>query len=399
MALLAQISDYTDKDFDSLRLRLENLVRSVFPDWTDFNVASFGNILLEMYAFVGDVLTFYQDAQARESRLVTATQRRNVIALAKLIGYKLPGATAATADVEISLAASPAADVTISKGIVVRTQEVTEPVLFQLLSDVTIPAGANPPRTTGTVENSTSRDQLFGSTGLANKEIVLDYTPYLDGSAEIQAGNGGYEEVDSFLDSAASDRHFVVIVDQNDRATVRFGNGVNGAVPTGTIRVSYKTGGGRKGIVDADRIVVIEGSFTDAHGNPVQVSVRNPQPSSGGEDRQTIAQAKVLAPASIRTLSRTVSREDYEVNARRLTGVARALMLTSNEKATIGENSGILFVIPTGGGLLLSCMPRDTNRCVEVGIGVSGMWCPFRVPFRASPYGGNARNAEHRLTG
>lgn len=351
MALLAQSSDYTDKDFDSLRLRLENLVRSVFPDWTDFNVASFGNILLEMYAFVGDVLTFYQDAQARESRLVTATQRRNVIALAKLIGYKLPGAKAATADVEISLAASPAADVTISKGIVVRTQEVTEPVLFQLLSDVTIPAGANPPRTTGTVENSTSREQLFGSTGLANKEIVLDYTPYLDGSAEILAGNGGYEEVDSFLDSSSNDRHFVVIVDQSDRATVRFGNGVNGAVPTGTIRVSYKTGGGRKGIVDADRIVVIEGSFTDAHGTPVQVSVRNPQPSSGGEDRQTIGQAKVLAPASIRTLNRTVSREDYEVNARRLTGVARALMLTSNEKATIDENSGILFVIPTGGGL------------------------------------------------
>lgn len=37
MALLAQASDFTDKDFDSLRLRLQNLVRSVFPEWTDFN--------------------------------------------------------------------------------------------------------------------------------------------------------------------------------------------------------------------------------------------------------------------------------------------------------------------------------------------------------------------------
>lgn len=356
MVLLPANSSYTDKEFDSLKDRLQNLLRSTFPDWTDFSIASFGNILLEMYAFVGDVLTFYQDASARESRIITATQRRNVIALAKLIGYKLPGARAATADVEFTLAAPPAADVTIPVGTIVRTQEVTDPVFFQLLSDVTIKADSEPPTTTGTVENSTTQEQLFTSTGLANQEVVLDYLLYLDDSAQINASNGGYEEVENFLDSTAEDRHFVVIVDQNDRATIRFGNGINGAVPTGTITISYKTGGGRNGIVDAERIVIIEGSFTDANGNPVQVSVRNPLPSSGGQDRQSIAQAKILAPASIRTLNRTVSREDYEVNALRLQNVARALMLTSNEKPTISENSGILFIIPSGGGT-----PRDPH--------------------------------------
>ena len=91
MALLPQSPDYTDKDFDALRARLIALVRSVFPDWSDFSVASFGNVLLEMYAFVGDVVTFYLDNQARESRLVTATQRKNVIALAKLLGFQLAG--------------------------------------------------------------------------------------------------------------------------------------------------------------------------------------------------------------------------------------------------------------------------------------------------------------------
>lgn len=74
MAVLPSSPDYTDKDFDSLRARLIALVRSVFPDWSDFSVASFGNVLLEMYAFVGDVITFYLDNQARESRLVTATR-------------------------------------------------------------------------------------------------------------------------------------------------------------------------------------------------------------------------------------------------------------------------------------------------------------------------------------
>lgn len=61
MATLPESVDYTDKDFDALRARLIALIKSVFPDWTDFDVASFGNVLVELYAYVGDVLTFYQD--------------------------------------------------------------------------------------------------------------------------------------------------------------------------------------------------------------------------------------------------------------------------------------------------------------------------------------------------
>ena len=366
MALLPNTVDFTDKDFDSLNLRLQNLVRSVFPDWTDFNVASFGNILLELFGFVGEVLTFYQDNQARESRIITATQRKNVIALAKLLGFKLAGARAATADVQFTLAEPPAADVTFAAGTTVRTQEVTEPVSFQLLGSVTIPTGANPPVATGTVENSEGRDELFDSTGLADQELQLTFAPFLDESAQVIAGNGTFEEVESFLNSGPNDLHFTLVVDQNDRATIRFGDGLQGAIPTGTIQMLYKTGGGPQGNVDADRIVVISGGFTDAFGNPVLVTITNPTAASGGTPRQSLASARVLAPASLRTLNRTVSREDYENNALKLTAVARALMLTSNEDPTIGENSGILFVIPQGGGLPSQVLKDQVENQVTV---------------------------------
>jgi hypothetical protein len=323
MALLAQAPVYTDKDFDSLRLRLQNLVRSVFPDWTDFNVTSFGNLLVELYAFVGDVLTFYQDNQARESRIATATQRKNLLALTKLLGFRPAGARAATADALFTLAAVPAAPVTIPRGTRVRTASVTEPVVFQLLDDVTIPAGASPPAATGTVEHSEAQEELFASTGLPNQEVALPAAPFLDGSAIVSAGNGAYTEVANFLGSTATDRHVAVIVDQNDRATLRFGNGTSGVLPSGTITVRYKTGGGAKGNVNAGTLTKLDGSFTDDKGAPVSVSVTNPQPASGGADRQTIAQIKALAPESIRVLNRTVSREDFEINARRLPEVAR----------------------------------------------------------------------------
>src|SRR5690349_22222628 len=116
MPIIPQSVDYTDKDYDALRFRLRNLIRSVFPEWTDFNVANFGNILLELFAHVGDVLTFYQDNQARQSRITTATQRKALLGLVKLIGFTPSSATAATATLTITLPSVPAGSVTFSKG-------------------------------------------------------------------------------------------------------------------------------------------------------------------------------------------------------------------------------------------------------------------------------------------
>lgn len=349
MALLGENLDYTDKDFDSLRTRLFNLIASVFPTWTSRQIANFGNLLVEMYAFVGDVLCKYQDNQAIESRWSKANQRKNLIALAKLIGYEPATATAAQVDVTISISAATGANVSFPAGTVVRTRSISNPVEFRLLSDAIIPAGSTSVSDI-TAENSESQSDIFTSTGVPNISFQLPSTPYIDNSAIISAGNGVYTEVDNFLDSDSTDLHFTVVVDQNDKALIRFGDGINGVIPVGTITVVYKTGGGTSGIVEASSVTVIEGNFRDDNGVVVQASVTNPNASTTAIDRQTVAQIKELAPLSLRVLNRTVSREDYELNARRVTGVSRALMLTSNEETAIQENNGFLFIIPTGGG-------------------------------------------------
>src|SRR3954470_12987339 len=95
--LLSQSSDYTAKDFASLKRRTRSLILSVLEDWTDDTSANFGNILVELFCHIGDVLLFTQDNQARESRLISAIQRKNVLALVKLLGYVPAGASAARA--------------------------------------------------------------------------------------------------------------------------------------------------------------------------------------------------------------------------------------------------------------------------------------------------------------
>ncbi len=348
-ALLPPNVRYLERDFDSLRARLIELVESVFPDWTEHEVASFGDILLELFAFVGDTLGFYLDAQIRETRIVTATQRRSLIALARLVGYRLPGAQAATATVTFDLDAAMAGDVLISAGQVLRTQTITSPILFQLLADVLIAAGST--HGEGVAEHSQNQSKVVDSRSLTGTDVVLDRTPYLDGSAKPTAGNGDYAEQTTLLASGPNDRHFIVLVDQNDRATVRFGDGRNGTPPTGTIQIPYKTGGGDAGNVDPNTIRVLDGSLTDSQGRPAHLSISNPKRASGGIERQSVAAAKALIPQTLRAPERTVGREDFEIHAKELPSVARALMLTSDEDPTIEENSGILFIVPAGGGV------------------------------------------------
>ena len=365
MPVLGEQLDYTDKDFTSLRARLISLISSVFPTWTQHQVANFGNLLLESYAFVGGVLTKYQDNQAIESRWSIATQRKNLLAMVKMIDYEAPTATASQVDVVISIPAPVAGTVTFVAGdTVVRTRNVSTPVAFRLLSDAVIPPGGT--SVTVTAENSTPQSESFASSETPGIELKLGRVPYLDGSAVITAGNGSYTEVANFLDSTASDRHFVLVVDQNDRAVLRFGDGTVGAIPTGTIDVSYKTGGGSAGVVEAETVRVIEGAYTDSFGTVITPSVTNPAASSPASDRASVAEIREEAPLSLRVLTRTVTREDFEINARRVAGVARALMLTRNQDTAIAENAGYLFIVPNGGGVPTTDLLDDVETMVTV---------------------------------
>ena len=82
--------DYLNKDFSSLKGSLINYAKSYFPNtYRDFNETSPGMMLIEMSAYVGDVLSFYIDQQYREMMLPLAEERRNVVNMANMLGYKV----------------------------------------------------------------------------------------------------------------------------------------------------------------------------------------------------------------------------------------------------------------------------------------------------------------------
>lgn len=92
---LTQI-DYTSRDFDSIRRDLENYAKRYYPStYQDFNKASFGSLMLDTVAYVGDILSFYLDYQTNESFLDSAVEYNNVARLARQLGYKLQTSPAA----------------------------------------------------------------------------------------------------------------------------------------------------------------------------------------------------------------------------------------------------------------------------------------------------------------
>ena len=80
---------YVGKDFATLKQNLIEFTKTYFPNtYSDFNESSPGMVFVEQAAAIGDMLSFYQDTQLKESMLSYATDRKNVIALAQSMGYK-----------------------------------------------------------------------------------------------------------------------------------------------------------------------------------------------------------------------------------------------------------------------------------------------------------------------
>ena len=84
--------NYTNREFESIRKDLMEIAERFYPDsFQDFSEASFGALMLDSVAYVGDQLSFYLDYNVNESFLDTAYQFRNVLRHGRVLGYKYTG--------------------------------------------------------------------------------------------------------------------------------------------------------------------------------------------------------------------------------------------------------------------------------------------------------------------
>lgn len=84
--------NYTHRDYQGIREDLLEIAERFYPDsFQDFSEASFGSMMLDAVAYVGDQLSFYLDYNVNETFLDTAYQYTNVMRHGQILGYKPQG--------------------------------------------------------------------------------------------------------------------------------------------------------------------------------------------------------------------------------------------------------------------------------------------------------------------
>lgn len=144
--------------------------------------------------------------------------------------------------------------------------------------------------------------------------------------AQVQAvaaadpGAGAWSARPDLLASEADDRHFVVEIEGDGAARLRFGDDRNGSRPDSGTRfiARYRIGNGPGGNVGADALC----HAATAVGGII--GVRNPLPASGGLAPESAAAARIAAPQAFRVQKRAVTPDDYAATALLYPGVQRA---------------------------------------------------------------------------
>jgi hypothetical protein len=98
--------DYMAKDYASFRQALIDRIPLLVPDWKDRHAADLGMALVELLAYTGDQLSYYQDAVANEAYLETARQRISVRRHAHLIDYPMHDGASARVLVHVQVSAA-----------------------------------------------------------------------------------------------------------------------------------------------------------------------------------------------------------------------------------------------------------------------------------------------------
>lgn len=340
----------------SLLSRLQALANQIIPQWSDFSLNFPENVLLEAQARLVAMAASVLNERCRQAFKATVTDRLAMIRLTQPFGYTLSSATAAAVDGTFYLpnSAVAAKRVVLPAG----TRLASGDARFQLLADSEILVGANASASV-TLENSETHVESFASDDSANMIIQLSVENVIESSLLVVASNGSYSRyldppddsslIKSFVEVGPDSLAFVLMIDSGGRAYLYFGNGINGRIPTGTVEIIYKTGGGEAGRVAAGSAWQVLDAVYDEDGNLVTVHFQNPAASTAGYDQTTVAEARIRAPLALRTLERCVNEEDLEYVATLTGGIARAAAITSDDATSgVPEDEAYLYCVAYG---------------------------------------------------
>ncbi|MBL1068013.1 putative baseplate assembly protein [Streptomyces sp. 7-21] len=206
------------------------------------------------------------------------------------------------------------------------------------------------------VHAETVYDEALGeSTGLPGQRLRLAHAPVVGDDPPLllqTAEDDGWvdwEVVPHFAGSRPADRHITLDATTGE---IAFGPAVR--EPDGSLRQygmvapkgavirarRYRTGGGRAGNVARGAVQVLRTSI------PFVSEVVNREAARGGVDGETVEEAKLRAPITLRAQERAVTLRDYEELARRAAPETARITCLEGEENEYGAYAVRVLVVP-----------------------------------------------------
>ena len=355
-------TDYTSKDYVGLRTSMLAFAKQVMPDWNSSSEGDMGVMFVELFAYAGDILSYYGDRISQEAYIGSATQRLSLINIASLLGYVISNGTAATGYVTF-MTANPGVAVVVPAGTKVATAfnfTLDQPIIYETNSTITVAANGGWDTVAVTQGQTQSMVFLGTSTGASGQTFTLPQKNVLDHSSQIfvqeATGNVEWTQVTYLVNSGPNDQVYQVATDQAQNTIITFGDNINGLIPPVNLSIycTYRIGNGSAGNQPAGAVGVMATTipgvfvpFVGKTGGPYQTGIPGVSYQSsvmaGGSDPETNDQIRTNAPAQFQTQERAVAPSDYVNLAINVPGVIAANAVANH------STSVSLYVLGPGG--------------------------------------------------
>ena len=357
------------KDFAGIKQAFFEYAQNEFPEiWTDFNADQFMVLISDLLAYLGDQLTFCIDKQTAETFLTTATIRQSVIDLGIMLDYQLRSPSPASGSVTFTL--DPTTFVytnPIPKGFRISNSGA-------LIYETTIETFATPGATSVTIpvlegetkfETSSGDGPVGQSDGTPNQEFSLENSNLILSNDEVNlisdlvvtVGAVQYTPKFTLVTAQSTDKVYSVRTDDNGVTTIKFGNGETGEIPpTGVdVEATYRVlkderSDNNFGNINASAVNTLEDTLTGV------TAVTNSAAMTGGRDQESIEEARINIPRSLKAGDRAVSFDDYIILAEQFPGVAKAVALPGQGDCELDVD---LYLAPDGGGFPSQQLKND----------------------------------------
>lgn len=347
MPLPANIS-YVNKDYASIRDSiLKQLGIITQGRYTNLNESDPSVAMLELYISMVDNLLFYQDMMVQELYLPTARQRRNVINLLRLIGYDFRGTAAALSNIKVKVKENtyPIYPVYVKKGaqFAAVSSLTSDQIIFTTTQDAQITSAADEKLIP--VIQGTYTTEVFTSDGSANFKLRLSSEKVEKESIIVKVDTSGlgvsslssWIPVESFYNTTSEDLVYKIQVDEFSKVSILFGDGTFGHIPEAQakIYVEYITTKGSDGNVGINAITDVISTYPyiyDSVSKAAQIVVVSSDAAAGGEDIESIEEAKEAALGQLLSQNRAVTREDFKYLVEAIEGVDKAIAWGENEE-------------------------------------------------------------------